>query len=358
MLASVSLFAFLRREFPKVTCSILGMSIGTGIGIAISVTSISASAMPIVAFGDSLSDTGNVAIATDGAIPPSAFYFSGRFSNGPIWLDRLGAVLGSAVEPSLARGNNFAFGAARTQTSPLVPSLRTQANAFLSRTAATGADPNSLYVVFGGSNDIRDAIGSADPVGAVTTAARQLAGIVGDLVEAGAVDIVVPTLGNVGRAPEARLAGDAVVNLAGLLTQTFNQTLSQALAGLDASDEVNLIRPDFFGLLETITASPSNFGLTNVTDACLPVNALSVPADAVACSDPDRFLFWDLQHPTTVTHSLFANVALDAIRSALNPVSVPEPWPAALMAPLLLVGLVTRFSRGFSKGRRRLYSRR
>jgi len=164
-----------------------------------------------------------------------------------------------------------------------------------------------------------------------------LAGIVEDLADAGAVDIVVPTLVNVGRSPEARLAGDAVAGLAGQLSTTFNQTLAQELSGLAASSEVNLIQPDFFGLLESITASPSSFGLTNVTDACLS----ATPSSVTACANPDQYLFWDLQHPTTAGHALFANLALDAITAALDPVTVPEPWPAALMAPLLLAGLIS-----------------
>jgi phospholipase/lecithinase/hemolysin len=195
--------------------------------------------------------------------------------------------------------------------------------------------------VYGGVNDVRDAIGSADPVAAVTSAAQQLAGIVEDLADAGAVDIVVPTLVNVGRSPEARLAGDAVAGLAGQLSTTFNQTLAQELSGLAASSEVNLIQPDFFGLLESITASPSSFGLTNVTDACLPATPFSVPPGATACSDPDQYLFWDLQHPTTAGHALFADLAFDTITAALDPVTVPEPWPAALMAPLLLAGWIS-----------------
>jgi outer membrane lipase/esterase len=231
--------------------------------------------------------------------------------------------------------------------------LRIQANAFLSRTAATGADPDSLYVVYGGGNDVRDAIGSANPIAAITSAAQELAGIVDDLAAAGAVDIVVPTLGNVGRSPEARLAGDAVAGLAGLLTMVFNQTLSNDLAGLESSSKVNLIRPDFFGLLEAVTSSPSSFGLTNVTDPCLLATPSNVPPGATACSNPDQFLFWDLQHPTTAGHALFANVALDAIKLALNPVSVPEPSPAALMAPLLLVGIITKFGMGLPRRRGR-----
>ena len=67
----------------------------------------------------------------------------------------------------------------------------------------------------------------------------------------------------------------------------------------------------------------------------------TVPPNATACSDPGQYLFWDLQHPTTAGHALFANLALDAITAALDPVTVPEPWPAALMAPLLLAGLIS-----------------
>ncbi|HYI70287.1 MAG TPA: SGNH/GDSL hydrolase family protein, partial [Skermanella sp.] len=196
-------------------------------------TSVSAGAMPIVAFGDSLSDTGNVFIGTNGIVPPPDYYFNGRFSNGPILLDQLGAALGSAVDPFLGGGSNFAFGSARVTASPSVLSLRLQTDTFLDVTAVTGADPTALYVVYGGGNDVRDAIGSADPIAAITTAAEQLAGIVGDLADAGAVDIVVPTLANVGRLPEARQAGGAVVGLAGLLSTVFNQTLAQGLAGLE-----------------------------------------------------------------------------------------------------------------------------
>jgi len=311
----------------------------TILGVGICVTPVGASAMPIIAFGDSLSDTGNVFIATNGAVPPS-FYFDGRFSNGPIWLDRLGAALGGNTDPALGGGGNFAFGSARVATSPLVPSLRTQANAFLSGATVSGVDPGALYVVFGGSNDIRDALGSADPIGTVTTAAAQLVGIVDDLAEAGAVDIVVPTLADVGRTPEARQAGGTVAGSASVLTRIFNQSLASDLAGDNALRGINLIRPDFFGLAESVTASPAGFGLTNVTDPCLPASPFSVPSGVTACSNPDQFLFWDLLHPTAAVHALFADAALDAINATLDPTSVPEPTPLALFAPLLLFTLL------------------
>ena len=40
----------------------------------------------LVAFGDSLSDTGNVFAVTGTPVPP---YYDGNYSNGPVWVDRL-----------------------------------------------------------------------------------------------------------------------------------------------------------------------------------------------------------------------------------------------------------------------------
>src|SRR5271170_5974004 len=68
----------------------------------------------IYAFGDSLSDAGNVFIGSGGTIPGFP-YFDGQFSNGPVWLETLAAGLGLApLTPSLAGGTDYAYGAAET----------------------------------------------------------------------------------------------------------------------------------------------------------------------------------------------------------------------------------------------------
>ena len=52
----------------------------------------------IYAFGDSLSDVGNVFLATAGtpAAQPLPPYADGQFSNGPVWVQTLAAGLGIA----------------------------------------------------------------------------------------------------------------------------------------------------------------------------------------------------------------------------------------------------------------------
>jgi len=93
----------------------------------------------IVAFGDSLSDAGNVFLATNGAIPAPP-YVGGHFSNGPTWVEDLAQNLGlGTLRPSLAGGTDFAFGGAVTGNAvpgpiPPVPNITQQVGLFLSAT--------------------------------------------------------------------------------------------------------------------------------------------------------------------------------------------------------------------------------
>ena len=53
----------------------------------------------LVVFGDSLSDVGNIAQATFGIYPGSAYY-SNRFSNGPVWVETLSVELEFGPAPT------------------------------------------------------------------------------------------------------------------------------------------------------------------------------------------------------------------------------------------------------------------
>src|ERR1700729_2911985 len=86
-------------------------------------------------FGDSLSDVGNVYLAT-GKTKPASPYVNGQFSNGPVWVQDLAARLGlPALTPSLAGGSDYAFGHATTGSTSTnnldVPNLEQQVGLLL-----------------------------------------------------------------------------------------------------------------------------------------------------------------------------------------------------------------------------------
>ena len=43
----------------------------------------------LLVFGDSLSETGNVQVGSEGVFPASPPYFEGRWSNGPVWVEHV-----------------------------------------------------------------------------------------------------------------------------------------------------------------------------------------------------------------------------------------------------------------------------
>src|SRR5580704_8268945 len=132
----------------------------------------------IYAFGDSLSDAGNLSVTTSAAgatKPVSPPYYKEQygpitgnvFSNGPTWVQDLSIALGlGTLAPSLAGGTDFAYGGAETGTTPqnasdpeiLAISLPAQIVAF--QTEVPKPSPNALYTLSIGSNDVLDILAS------------------------------------------------------------------------------------------------------------------------------------------------------------------------------------------------------
>ncbi|MEO8409849.1 MAG: SGNH/GDSL hydrolase family protein, partial [Propionivibrio sp.] len=137
----------------------------------LSLLSAPARALPysgVYFFGDSLTDVGNVqAVYEQIPHPPSApaiipggpYDPQGRASNGPIFADVLAGQLGFAATPSVLGGNDFAFGGARTRYQTFgrpFQGILDQVGSFVDRPG--GADAQSLYVVWGGANNLQDLI--------------------------------------------------------------------------------------------------------------------------------------------------------------------------------------------------------
>ncbi len=253
----------------------------------------------IYVFGDSYCDVGNLFIATGGAEPPAPYY-NGRFSNGPLWIEHVAGGLGLPMTASLNGGTDYAFaGAFATAPQPIpgggsIPSVPQQVELYLSQHGGK-ADPNALYILEGGGNDILDATGGS-PGELGLQIASALAGSELLLRRAGAKHFVIPNLFNVGLLPagQANAAFDAVA-----VTAT-NKYLNEFLAFEDFIEGIHIVRLDVFSLIQSVETDSTHYGFTNITTPCLTTTL---------CSDPDHTLFWDTHHPTEFGQNLFAVTA-------------------------------------------------
>jgi phospholipase/lecithinase/hemolysin len=300
-------------------------------------------------FGDSLSDRGNLRLLTGGAVPVAPTYFNGQFSNGDTWVAGLTARLGLSpvfAAPSLAGGQTYAFGLARSDTAtpplglPGFINLGGQVDAFL---GGPSADPAALFAVWAGANNMLQALAAAaaqpDPQAFLNA---EIASAVGGtltqlnrLVADGARNLLVLNLPDLGQTP--RFSGSPLAAATGRqVTTAHNQALSAGLAALDAIPGVRVISLDVFGLFDRLLEDPAAFGLVDATTPCVTGNVpgiyINQAAATLSCTPEQSAgrLFWDPIHPTGAAHELIAEFARAEI-----------PAPGAL--PVLLAGLVALY---------------
>ncbi len=262
----------------------------------------------LVVLGDSLSDNGNLYLASGGTQPPSPPYFQGRFSNGRVFTELLGfnaANFNGAVTGSI----NLAYGGSRTDNNvAFPPGMRQQLTTYLGRGGAFGA--NDLVSVLGGANNIFQALPTAgvstNPVAAITptlsAAVADMNFLVNDIAGRGAGTILVTNLPRLGITPQFRTSPAAA--LADYAGSTFNSSLQTALLTTAAARPgTNIILFDLAKVSDLLASSPGRFGLSNVTEACF--NGVTV------CANPDSYLYFDGVHPTAAGHRLIATLSGD-----------------------------------------------
>ncbi|MGB6538620.1 MAG: autotransporter domain-containing protein, partial [Xanthobacteraceae bacterium] len=284
----------------------------TPIGIAaisMLLTASSASAQSFsntLFFGDSSSDSGRYLYVSPitGApcpAPGCAPAGTGAYTTnpGPEWSVALGQKFGITVTPSDAPGggNNYAAGGALVSGNTADAgewSATKQVAAYLASTGGR-ADPNALYVMWIGVNDLKST-STPDIIGnnaAIAALAQQTTSLVTQLSAAGARYIVVPNL-------NANTSGVTTVEGA----YTAATAASSASRALYAQDEwndihaagINFIPADITTVYNYVLTHPGTFGITNITDpACGPTtNAYQCgPTNLVTPNANQTYFFAD-----------------------------------------------------------------
>jgi phospholipase/lecithinase/hemolysin len=255
----------------------------------------------------------------------------GRFTNGLNYVDYLASTLGLSVTPSTSGGHNYAYGSACTDSNPIPGALGLlqQRNVYLAGLGPGGtADPSALYIVWTGANNLKDVIQGVvppqDAQASLQAALGDVGNVIGSIAGAGARNILVPNMPNLGLVPLVTQGGppvQAVTDLAAAFNVGLDTVLNQVQAHVPS---VDLIRFDDFDLLTEAYTHPSEFGFTNVTTACY---SKFVESGGTVCPNPAEYLSWDGFHPTTFTDQILAAEMLAAI---------PEPGSLALLAIALV----------------------
>lgn len=289
----------------------------------------------VISFGDSLTDAGNVSLINPGAIDGNSFttnddlvaaqiialYFTGN--------PQVGSVIPG--------GTNYAWGGSCAQfatsgtTPPCVnqPIATANPNVFffarLNQQIAQhlnggSANPNALYTVWSGANDIFASLGTAwlttpQIQAGSTDVARAVLANVNTLSTAGANYIVVFNLPDLARTPQFNTLPVLNQQAGNAASVTYNLVLDAGLSGRQ-----NIIPINTFALVNEAVANPAYFGLTNVTTAAC-VGGSSLVCGAAGSGNPinyaagtnNTFLFADPVHPTGAGHRLLANVVLSTL---------------------------------------------
>lgn len=280
-------------------------------------------------FGDSLTDAGFFRPLLPASVRP----VTGQFTTNPgdVYSQIIADFYGTNGDANGngQTGDNYAAGGARVNINTTgalgpIPSLQTQVNNYLASTGGT-ADPNSLYTVFGGANDLFAITNAgADPATTIGGAVAGQVAIVGQLTAAGARYIFVPNIPDLGATPAFRAQGPIAQGQGTALTVTYNNAL---YSGLNAAG-LRYIPLNNFALINEIIANPGLYGFTNTTGtACQPqitANSLTCnPTSYVTPTAPEDYVFADGVHPTTASHRILASYALSVLEGPRQVALIP-----------------------------------
>jgi phospholipase/lecithinase/hemolysin len=251
----------------------------------------------IVCFGDSMSDTGNVYNLTDFKWPlPS--YYEGRFSNGPVWIEKLTiAKLVNYAYGSATSDNNLVIGV--TEFNTVVPGVRQQIAMYKNATDLTKINfDRTIYVIWAGGNDYFFNA-SLNP----STVVNSLMNGINDIIQIGGTHFLIVNQ------PPSVYPALILTNLSDYytgLTLQHNSNLSNSIQTLQSnSSNLSIIFFDIYSLITGILQNSSAYGINNTQNCWSTLTGTVIEL----CTTPNTYLFIDEYHFTTHVHQIIADNA-------------------------------------------------
>lgn len=283
--------------------------------------SLTAMATPlnkIVVFGDSLSDNGNFYEHMKKRFP-TAPYYEGRFSNGPVWIEHVS----SAKQAELL---DYAYGGAGVLDPEEDPdsamfNLHQEVSNYLSANNDK-ADDESLYTIWIGANNYLSMPEDTD-----YTLKIVLGGIKNEmrrLVEKGGKHFLIVNLPDLGMAPMAYdyEANDAL----SVLSIDHNTLLRDAVTEFQNEfPDSQWVYLNVAQIFNEAILDPERLGFSSETlkDTCYDkypdnndLNMMSVVSSQLNQNEDKKdpcegYLFFDLVHPTALAHKIMAERTLE-----------------------------------------------
>lgn len=217
----------------------------------------------------------------------------------PMWSVLIGQHFGITVTPTVAPGggNNYAAGGAQVSfqaANSNAWSATAQVAAYLASTGGR-ADPNALYTMYIGVNDLKGGAGNIlGNFPAIQAIALQQANLVTQLSAAGARFILVPNT-IVPMTTAAATAGGFTYSPSEIASRNYYDLVTWSTL---AANHVNFIPADINGLWNYALLNPAPFGITNTnwnTPACGPTvgSVNCTPANYVTPNADKTYFFAD-----------------------------------------------------------------
>ena len=254
----------------------------------------------IVSFGDDNTDTGNVYNLTNHQwplVPP--YYNLGCFTNGPVWIQKLGIskIMNYAYDGATIDNDNLVVGYTHFNKTR-VPGVRQQILNYLSNNDLNTIDlSRTLYVIWAGANDYLD--NSSLPSDLIVAG---LVNAVNDLIPGGIEHILVINQPPLQAFPFFRQSNEYSTLSSRILDH--NNYLASNISQVNMlNDPLTVYTFDLYSLITNILSNNYTSKLNKI-DQCWNIVNESVISK---CSNPNQYVFIDDYHFTTLIHQSIAD---------------------------------------------------